>query len=553
MKQDGSKPNKLRLNGTLGWGLAALAAVICGVGVVYYWRVFYGFDAVAPVPMTLAVCAGALAIVLAAWLVVRFVKNFDARAALAVFLCGLCFCFANPPMQAPDESAHFLRAYAVSLGRLDFDGERTFSSDVDALLAAFPGAWANGNTTYWLEYDAAGNVDGGGSSENYAIKQQDGQIVSLADHFALYKQLKTKGSAPVVKESQIKQVLPYLHQALAMALARVVGFGALGCFYAGRVANLAVYVLLCWLALRNCRRYKPVFLAVMLLPLSLYIGASCNYDALMLGCYYLTASYFCVDEIRNKDLVVFLAAFVLMNAVQPWINLLWVVIPLILPARVWKARWKKGQVAAAVLVCAVAVTIGVEWYGQAFRTNYEEVRMLGESVNMAGQLRFVLHNLPRTAMVFLGTLYENNLFLGLLGSFGAMDLNIGIVSMLSPVVLAFASALSVHEKSSLTLRPSLGLFGLAVLYTGGVLAAQYITYTPVAMVRVLGVQARYLLPAFLMLFVLLAALLSHVFETTSAGGKKSFHLGLSVCSFFAVLSAVLLAQHYFIGPVCIVP
>ena len=61
-----------------------------------------------------------------------------------------------------------------------------------------------------------------------------------------------------------------------MVLARVVGFGALGCFYAGRLANLAVYALLCWLALRNCRRYKPVFLAVMLLPLSLYIGASCN-------------------------------------------------------------------------------------------------------------------------------------------------------------------------------------------------------------------------------------------------------------------------------------
>ena len=110
MKQNGEKPKMLHLNGTLGWGLAALAAVVCGIGVVYYWRVFYGFDAVAPVPMTLAVCALALAVVLAAWLVVRFVKNFDTRAALAVFLCGLCFCFANPPMQAPDESEHFLRA-----------------------------------------------------------------------------------------------------------------------------------------------------------------------------------------------------------------------------------------------------------------------------------------------------------------------------------------------------------------------------------------------------------------------------------------------------------
>ena len=50
----------------------------------------------------------------------------------------------------------------------------------------------------------------------------------------------------------------------------------------------------------------------------------------------------------------------------------------------------------------------------------------------------------------------------------------------------------------------LDVYKRQVLYTGGVLAAQYITYTPVAMVRVLGVQARYLLPAFLMLFVLLA-------------------------------------------------
>ena len=49
MKQNGEKPKMLHLNGTLGWGLAALAAVVCGIGVVYYWRVFYGFDAAAPV------------------------------------------------------------------------------------------------------------------------------------------------------------------------------------------------------------------------------------------------------------------------------------------------------------------------------------------------------------------------------------------------------------------------------------------------------------------------------------------------------------------------
>lgn len=215
------------------------------------------------------------------------------------------------------------------------------------------------------------------------------------------------------------QVLPYLPQALCMAAARLLGFGALGQLYAGRLANLAVYAALCWLALRNCRRYQTVFLAVMLLPLGLFIAASANYDALVLGCYYLAASYYCKDEITDKDLAVFAAAFLLMNAVKPYINLLWLVLPLILPKKAWKARFKKWQVAAVLLVVAVAaVTKLVDWYGAALRYNYPAVeRYLGDAVNQMEQLKFVLANLPRTFMVFVGSLYERGLFLGELGTF----------------------------------------------------------------------------------------------------------------------------------------
>ena len=105
----------------------------------------------------------------------------------------------------------------------------------------------------------------------------------------------------------------------------------------------------------------------------------------------------------------------------------------------------------------------------------------------------------------------------------------------------------------MTPRSAAGLGLLTALYTGGVLAAQYITYTPVGMVRVLGVQTRYLLPAFLMLFVLVSALLSRVLEPARPGGRGAQVLCLCSCSGFALLSAVLLAQHYFIGPVCILP
>ena len=120
------------------------------------------------------------------------------------------------------------------------------------------------------------------------------------------------------------------------------GFGALGCMYAARLANLAAYAALCWLALRNCKRYKPVFLAFMLLPLSLYMAASVSYDATLLGFYYLVASFYCKDEITDRDIGLFLFAFVMMNVAKPYINLLWLVLPIVLPKSAWKTRWKNS-------------------------------------------------------------------------------------------------------------------------------------------------------------------------------------------------------------------
>ena len=122
------------------WVLCTVLAVLCAVAVTYYWRVFYEYTAVPA--GRLAVCAGALALCGAAavWACVHLCRSFASRAALAILLCGALFCFANPPMQAPDESTHFLRANAVSMGRFDFDYNRTYPADVNALLAAFPGS-----------------------------------------------------------------------------------------------------------------------------------------------------------------------------------------------------------------------------------------------------------------------------------------------------------------------------------------------------------------------------------------------------------------------------
>ena len=159
-----------------------------------------------------------------------------------------------------------------------------------------------------------------------------------------------------------------------------------------------------------------------------------------------------------------------------------------------------------------------DWYGTVFRTNFAYVgRQIAGRMRCSSWRAFC--TTPAVRGGAAGQLYENDFFLGQMGVFGALDLPIAFLNWASPVVLLFAAALSVHEKSSLKWKPALGLGALSVVYIAGAATAMYITSTPVGMIRIIGMQARYFLPAFLMLFVLLAALLSHVLEPRLALGR----------------------------------
>lgn len=72
----------------------------------------------------------------------------------------------------------------------------------------------------------------------------------MADSFALYLAHDARDSVPdSVSEPVSFLVIPFLPGAVGMALARLLGFGALGCLYGGRIVNLLAYTLLCALAL----------------------------------------------------------------------------------------------------------------------------------------------------------------------------------------------------------------------------------------------------------------------------------------------------------------
>ena len=89
---------------------------------------------------------------------------------------------------------------------------------------------------------------------------------------------------------------------------------------------------------------------LMLLPLSLYMGASLSYDATLLGGYYLMLALLTRRRWGAKCAACYAAACVFVNMAKPYLNLLWAFLPLLLTAAEWDAFAKESGVRYVVFL-----------------------------------------------------------------------------------------------------------------------------------------------------------------------------------------------------------
>ncbi len=200
----------------------------------------------------------ALAVLGSFWLAVVRRASAWRVFSFAAAVLGLCFALVTPPLAAPDEYSHAAASYAMAsraLGQPEFDPEGRL------LMRAC---------------DAPYMTRGTGEVGMFAYKR-------LAQHLA---EAGCAGEAcvPVRVSVPYKPVpLPYLAPAGGMLLARVLGLGFYGMLLAGRLANLAQYLLLAGFAVRHIPRGKTLLFCTALLPMSLQLAASFSPDALVLG------------------------------------------------------------------------------------------------------------------------------------------------------------------------------------------------------------------------------------------------------------------------------
>ncbi len=514
------------------WALGYMLVLACGVGLVYYWRVAYGFSMLSPAAATAAVCLAFSGVYGAVFLCAKFLpQKLWLKVMCLVVIAGVCFAAANPPLQAPDETGHFLRAYSLGSGHFTFEAGEDFPADVDALCEAFPGF--------------------------YNRELIEPGLATMADGFTRYEQLKASGAAAPAS-TLVQQFLGYIPQALGVAAGRLAGADALACMYLARLANLLCYAALCGMALYMAGRFLPILAALMLCPVSLFMAASCSSDGLFLGAIWLVVGA-CLSPVatpkRTAALAAgFAAAFAIKVTAVGLLPLLWLrpapPKPLRLGRRALRPWQHTALTAAGCLAAALVLYEVLSLYSARFST----ITALypDPAIQPLAQLVFILQNIPRYAAVLCYSMYRDKWNLFSMGGFGWMDMTVSFVSYFSPLVLLFSAGLSALEGARETLRTGVVMALTALLLYGGTYTGMYLTSTPYQLPEINGVQTRYLLAAFFAVLVLAAMALGRTMalqnlrpgppQKTPPAWRMA-HLAFV----YGVICAVFLFQNYYIG------
>jgi uncharacterized membrane protein len=301
----------------------------------------------------------------------RFLSWASLDALPSLFLVagcplGLLFAFLMPPLQIPDETAHFYRSFAISGGTCLSPAQQTVPLAVQQLQAVFGYRVAGQRPVRFEDYKHLTRT-----------KWMDGQRVRI----------------PNVNASTYSCV-PYLASAMGIELAKLSSQAPIVLLYSARLANLACYLALVYLALRLVPLGQPVLFCLALMPMTLHQAASASADALTIASAFLVFAY--VLRLAFDPRIVSLSTrhwlslgglllFATLCKFNPW----FVVLLLLIPAAKFGAPKKKVIAIAAFFGLVLLAAIAWQAVDKANLLELKAARM-SVDVSIDTNLRFIL-------------------------------------------------------------------------------------------------------------------------------------------------------------------
>ena len=388
---------------------------------------------------------------------------------------GVCYLLLTPPFQAPDEQKHLFRSYQLS------------TLDIFHLAGSVPEEVV-GITSHYVPYARSPFKTSGLS--------------------VIRRDLTQRVLSPATLAMQTPDVVgPYIPQTVGVLVGRCLGCSPLVMLYLGRLFNLVVYIGLVAAAIRLAPVFRWSFLALGLMPMSVFLAGSMSYDPLTTGAVFLFLALVLKHSqddgalLKSEGMtVLFLAAWGVALVKPPY----FMVIPACLLIPVRKIGSMKryalvcGALFASTLLMAQAWSIARAVSGVLGLIRYEPVR----SVSFA---QAQLMSMFKAPLEFLNTYWYT--FHNLIGFWGGtmIGAKLGWLDTALPgwVVVSYAVLLPVvalvDSDNSFRLNRAQRLL-LFLLAVGALLIIPTSLYiadpriNPVGSHCILGVQGRYFIP-----------------------------------------------------------
>lgn len=383
-----------------------------------------------------------------------------------------------PPFQSPDEYYHFFRAYQISEGT-------------------------------WRGETLNGKIGGRLPSSLRTL------ILSVADEVGDHYQNRRDGR-PIFKQFQLpleperREFLVfgasafytpvlYLPQACGMFCGRILGWGPLWIYYAGRLANLAAYIGIAYLAIRRMPVHRWVLLLLALMPMPMYLAVSLSADVIHNAVSFLWVALVLSLALKQPDqtgsngclpkrIVALTAVFALCKG---YLTMLLAV--LLVPHTKHGSRRKYFRwIASVLLVAGIALGAWSWLVWDIFIPSKAEV-------SVRGQLHFILYH-PQAFIRLMWTTYHS-LFEGRLwsfiGCFGWLDTPLPRVMVYLYSITLILTACADSSPATRLLSWPQKILGLGIAFLTLCLISVWIdcTWNAVGNIDVIrGIPGRYFIP-----------------------------------------------------------
>jgi uncharacterized membrane protein len=446
------------------------------------------------------------------------------------FLFGLPAILLTPPLRGADEPAHILRAYGIAQGEIiaslaDAQGRR--------------GLFLPADLHDDFDFFEAARYRFGSPGFDYRqvmaeyVQRRNARSAASADRpqvFVLYAG--SEGYAPIV-------YLPYV---IAAWGARLAGLDFVPMLLAMRLLGFAIATAVAAYAMAIVPRLQWAFVAIAMLPISLYERAIVSADGAALSCTMMVTAL-CLraaagSRDRPPERSLWMTLCVL---IKPSHTAFVVLEGMTRPLAQLRRRWP-----AFLLVVGPGVVLAVGWVvgTSADMGAWRMIEGTGEPAehfNVGWKLGFLVHNPGHFLHAVIGSLdYTGELWREMLGVLGWRDTRLPEAVYWLLTAMLLATFLERIDLDDATKRRVAAVASLAVLgYCAAVFLIFYLAWTPIATDRVHGLQGRYFTIALPPAAVAIAALAG---RAPRQAAMAAIGMAAALISGGALLQAVVRSQ-----------